>query len=192
MVNVARLERPPVDVVEFGAKVKVILEFVVLHFFINVLKGVDDHNPAVFILDVFVPFFVIVVVATVVVEYVFTDQNVAVNAFFDHVIHQFTFEVDAVVVKAVVPFTDHFDDGVALIVIRVQHFQVQSQGANGVPLRMNEIVVNFIGVIKLAILASVEGRVDVFSSHVVIPPAVVWFDVLHGRNFFLEMYDQNG
>ena len=156
------------------------MQFVVFHFFVHVLKGVDHHDPAVFVLDVFVPFFVVIVVPTVEIQHVFTNENIAVNAFFDHKIHQIALEKDAVVVQAIVPFANHFDDGVALLVIGKQDFEVQGMRSKKVPLRVDVKIVNLVGVIKLAVLSPIKWGLDVFSSHIIISPAVVRFKILHG------------
>src|SRR5690606_967666 len=68
----------PVEVVEFSAGNKIIIQAGIFEFFQHVFSEVQQHYPAIFA-NVVKPFLVITVVALMIVKNIFTDKNVFID-----------------------------------------------------------------------------------------------------------------
>ena len=110
--------RAPVQVVVQFAEVDVRPEPGIAHFLFYVLQGVQKADPAVIFGDILVPFLIVTIVRAVKVQDIFTNEDIFVNARFHHGVDHFPFQEFDVVVQAIVPFSDQFDDGETFVIIR--------------------------------------------------------------------------
>lgn len=178
---------PPVNFTKAIAQIYKILQAGTDHFFFNVLKGIQKANPTAFILNIIVPFFVITVIGAMKIQHIFTNKKKPVDAITHHVIDDFPFEVHDIVVQAIVPFADEFNDGKPFIIIGKEYFQVKRCRAKFIPLGVNKVVVDLISEVKLAVLPAVKRRELVFGGDILVAPLVEWFDIVHNQAVNLQI-----
>ena len=147
----------------------------------DMLPKVEQGNPAIRIGDFIKPLFVVAIVARMKVEHIFANQNEALNALlhqgFDHV----ALQVHHIVKEGVIPFTNELDDREPFVVIGKQDFRKQCGAADVVPLGMDEVVVDPLCVVGLAVLPVVKRGTLIVTGDVKIPPIVEGFDVVHDQ-----------
>ena len=120
------------------------------------VSKVNKGNPA--IVQLIKPLFVIKVVFTMHIEYVFAYQNEFVDSRIHHGSDDFIFENHNVVVDTIVPLANELDYPKAGFIIGEDNFQVKGLRAEIVPLRMDEIIVDYLAKLELTILSSIERR----------------------------------
>jgi len=172
-----RREFPPADFIQLATEIDVIIDAVLSEFLQNMVAEIQHGNPPV--LAFLIPFFVITVITRMEIQYVFADEDEFGNAFLHHQLSHFALEEHDVVVDGIVPFTDHFDDGKTLLVVRKQDFNVQGLRSEAVPLRMNQVVVHFVCEHEFAVFPFVKGTSFVFAGIVEVLPEIVRLDRVH-------------
>ncbi len=90
-----------------------------------------------------------------------------------------SFEMHDVVVKRIIPFPNKFDHHKTSIVIGIKHFDVERFRSHKVPVRIDIVAINGIGIQIEVVAFSIVWRVLVFRYIVVFEPAVVRFNGMH-------------
>ena len=113
---------PPLKVVQRSTHGHVLVDVNALKFLRYVVKHVHCSNPSVF--DVIKPFLVIAIIRIMKIEYVFKDEDKALDAFIDQGVNDIGFQYHDVVFNGIVPFANALNYGCILKVIDIQHFEV--------------------------------------------------------------------
>ena len=144
------------------------------------LPKVQQGDPATGVLHLLPPLLVVALVAGVEVQHVLADQDEPRDPLQHQVLHDVPLQEHDVVVQQVVPLADELDDREAVVVVGVEDLQVQGGGPEGVPLRVDRMVVHGVREIELAVLAAEERGQFVLLRRVAVPPVPERFDVVHG------------
>ena len=88
---------------------------------------------------------------------IFANEDKLVDVLLHQNFQHLPFELHDVVVKCIVPFTHHFDDGKTFLVIGEEDFDVEGIRPKMVPLGMDVIIVNGFIEVELIVFA-VEKR----------------------------------
>ena len=171
--------RPPINAIIGFSKVHVVVQMGVRHFPFHVFQGVDEAYPTVAVPHIFVPLLVIGIVVAVEIQYILTDGNVFIDAVMRVVVNDLPFQVHDVVVHTIVPFANQLQDGVTGVVFYKQDLGVQGIRPEGIPLRVDKVIVHLIMELELVVYAPVEGRAFVSRRIVFSLPAPVWFYIVH-------------
>ena len=156
----------PVEIVELAAKIDVVVEIALPHFFQNMLAEVDGGNPA--LLDLGEPLFIIAIVGAVEIEDVFADEHKLIDAIADEDVDDLGFERHHIVADGVVPFADELEDGAVAVIIDVEQFGEEGVGAKIFPLGMDQVVVDAVFVVELRVFLSVKRRQFVFFGIIIV------------------------
>jgi hypothetical protein len=90
------------------------------------------------------------------VKYIFTDQNIFGDPLLLQKFYHVTLQVHHIIVQAVIPFPEQFNDAIMLFIADIQNFKVQGCRTKSVPLRMNEVVINTGAELKLTVFSAVK------------------------------------
>ncbi len=143
------MEAPPVKFIKLATKSQIIIQPCFHKVLNHMFPEVKTNDPSIF--NILEPLLVIIITISMKVQHIFANENEMIDCFIDHRLDHLTIEIHDVVVEQVVPFAYQFDDTKILFVITKQHFQVQGQGAEFIPLRMDQVVVNGICKIYFAV-----------------------------------------
>jgi hypothetical protein len=113
------------------------------------------------------------------VEHILADEDELADAFPNERVNHFALQKHDIIIDGIVPFPDHFDDDEVMLVIGKEYLEVERGRTEVVPLRMDVKIVDGVGEFELAVFAAVERRQLILLGNVYVPPAKIWFDVVH-------------
>ena len=87
-------------------------------FLFHMTTEIETNNPSFF--KLIKPLLVVIVVGIMKIKYIFTDQYVFPDSVFEQGFNHIPIQKHNIVIQAVVPFTNKFDDAKAFIVISKQ------------------------------------------------------------------------
>src|SRR5690606_11815978 len=123
MIYLNRLQRPPVELVEFPSKAYKIIEVGTFKLLNHMFGEINPRNPS--IVHLVKPFFIIGIVRRMKVQNIFTDQYKLIDSSVHLKIDDFTLQHHYIVVDRIVPFADKLNDGVSHVIIGKKNLQVQ-------------------------------------------------------------------
>ena len=172
-------EGAPVELVQFAAKQKVLVNVRGLQVVAHVFAEVEQRDPAVSIRRFLVPLVVVLLVAGMEVQDVLADEHEARNAVAQERFHEVALQEHDVVVQQVVPLADQFDDRIAFVVVGEEDLEVERAGTEGIPLRVDHMVVHCMVELELAMLPAEERRPRILFRRVAVAPVPEGFEGVH-------------
>jgi hypothetical protein len=113
------------------------------------------------------------------VKYVFADDDEFMNTLEHQCFRYIAFKVHDVVVEQVVPFANHFDNGVSIDIIRIQYLYEEGLTTHRIPLWVDVVIINFIAVFEFRIFLLVKRTPRIFARNIEATPVIIWFKVVH-------------
>jgi hypothetical protein len=134
----------------------IMIQVRVVEFQSGVFRHVQGYDPAAFIPDVLPPFFIIAIVRAMEVQDVFGDEDEFMDPFGDQTVDHLALQGHDIIFDTVIPFPDHFNDGKRELIIGVKDFDVEIIRSKIIPLWVDEIIIDGIGISKLIILPPIK------------------------------------
>ena len=109
---------------------------------LRLFRHINTYHPPLILLNFFVPFFIIIFIATMEVEHVFGDQDKFKDPLEHEPVSHFPFQVHDIVFDGIVPFPDKFYDHIFFFIISQNNLQVQGVRTEIIPLWMDQVIID--------------------------------------------------
>lgn len=160
----------PVYVFVVLTHIDIVVYAVLLHLCYHMRAEIHSHDPAAVIFDIIIPLLIVEIVRAMKVEHILTYQYEAADTLRHHRIYQATLQLHDVIVHRIIPLAHQFYYSKSFFIIDKKDFAVERRGAKEIPLRMYQVVIDTMRIVKLTVPPAVKWRQLVISRNVVIPP----------------------
>src|SRR5574343_379305 len=96
------------------------------------------------------------------IENILSYQNKLTNALILQQFNNLMLQCHNIIIDDIVPLAYHLYNGIPLLVIDKQNLKIQGTRTKTIPLRMNQIIINGIRILKLNVHALIKWRKLVF------------------------------
>ena len=98
----------PVDIVKFLTDKHKVPEVDAIHFIQDMLPGIQKIDPTIFFCNIVEPFFIVTVIIGMKVQHIVAQDDELSNSISDQWVHRLPFQIQDIIIQAVVPFSDEF------------------------------------------------------------------------------------